>query len=286
MDTKSVISLSTFSALLLAANASYGAFSIDFTNGIWTSTAGTTTGWPTAGVKSGQSGYVASPTTASSVLDAGTGLSVTVSSAFFGTAAAGPNNLKLNPPNTNGFTFQNAGTGDLNTGNTLNNYQRINFTFSNKVRVDLLNLEDIDRSSSAANPQWVDAATVQLWNGAPTAFGAGINPDVSKATTSNLTIVPVGQPAGNSRFGVPYVFASTGANTVNSDTASIASYTSDAEIDGFSIFFWNQRSATGGQHGIAIRAVGNEVSPVPEPSAFALIGGVLAFSFVALRRRR
>lgn len=269
--------------LILSSTASFAAFNIDFRNGSWAADGSSTaaTGWPKVGLTS-------TPQSAGTQ-DLGGGLSVRVQSSFVGGATKGTENLTLNAPQTYGFAFQDNGANDRNpdTG-VITKYQRVDFTFSSLVRLDSLNIEDIDRNN-ATGSAFSDAVSIQLWTSLPTAFGDGINPDISFNPVTNLT--------RSARGGADFVYASLGGNTTTTTTGSdvqtndprsIANFSSNESIKGFSMFLWNfnDSTRTGSKHGVVIKASGSEITAIPEPAAFALLGGLGVFILMVSRRRR
>lgn len=249
------------------------AFNIDFRNGEWELGGTTARGWrndPATNLPftTGRATYA-------------NGLVLTVTDSFVGTASAGLQNFTLDPPQQRGFTFQNNGSGDFNRGSTLDNFHRIDFAFSRPITLDRLQLEDIDTQNTTGANGWRDATTIQLWRDAPTPFGSGITPNIGLNSTTNLTVLS----AGDSPFGVPYVFATTRGNTTNNDPRSIANFASTEVVDGFSVFLWNQRDGNaGGNHGISLLADGNSFTAVPEPTSHVLIA--IASAGGLLRRKR
>lgn len=260
---------------MVGASAAFGqsTFNIDFRNGDWELGGTTARGWrtdPDTGLpfRTGRATYAG-------------GLVLTVTDSFVGTARAGLQNFTLDPPAQRGFTFQNSGSGDFNAGNTLANFHRIDFAFSAPITLDRLQLDDIDTQNSTGATGWRDATTIQLWQDNPTAFGAGIVPDISFNPVTNLSLID----AATSPFGVPFVYATTRGNTTNNDARSIASFSSSEAVDGFSVFLWNERGGSaGGNHGISLLATGNSFTVVPEPSGIALLA-VGLLSGLARRQR-
>lgn len=252
------------------------AFFIDFRNGVWDHSA--------IGGPSSSNGWAVNPSTnrgyASGTAEIDTGVFLTVSSTFIGTAQPGTSNFKLDPVNTPGFAFQNRGTGDRNTtidpvtGRILlENYQKITFTFSAPVIMDFLQLADIDTATSSGSQTWRDAVGVEYWNGsAPTDPGSGINAEITHLGSRLVS--------AQSARGLNYAWANTLGNTTTSnpasatDASSVTFSSSGEAIDGFSVYFWNRgTAANGGQHGIVLQAQGNrlQLAPVPEPTSLALV---------------
>ena len=250
-------------------------FAINFRTGIWDHSAlgrpVSSSGWAVNGATN--RGYDQGTTFFSEA-----NLSLTVQSRFFGGAAPGVDNFRLDPINTPGFAFQNAGTGDKNTTSLLN-YQRIDFSFSSPVTMDFLELRDIDTSSSSGTQAWRDATGLELWYGTPPATpGLGIKPDITRYSPTNLTV-------DTTQYALPHTYATTLGNTQSSDrSAAIFEYDGQA-VDGFSVYLWNRGAGTGGKHGIVLQAAGNRfIAQVPEPAGGLLLamGGGMLF----LRRRR
>lgn len=272
---------------------SHAAFTIDFRDGVWDHSA--------VGGPSASNGWAAptpsnlnTPGYSAGVTEVETGVFLNVTRTFVGSASTGPNNFRLDPVNTPGFAFQNAGTGDTNPQVTtalgvqtvLTNYQRIDFSFSQKVTLDQLRIGDIDTATSTGtNSQaWRDTVALELWQGsAPTIPGTAIEPNISLAPSTRLAL-------GSTTNGLPFAFASQLGNTSTSNNPILASNTSAATfsydlegVDGFSIYLWNRGQGTGGQHAIVLQADGSALTVVPEPSSALLLP--LA-ALVILKRRR
>ena len=268
---------------------SAGSFGIDFRNATWThptASGGTVTqtGW--AKEPSKTTGY----TSGSTVFANGTRLDVTTR--FFGTAKAGTDNFTFDAVNTNGFSFQNAGTGDVN-GNDANgnvlliNYQRIDFSFSDRISMDFLRIGDIDTNSSSGTQTWRDTVAVGLWNVAPSVSppatpGTLIDPVITFSNPTNLR-------KSTTSTGLDYVFADkignfTAPSPSPPNDPSTATFEYDSNfVSGFSIYFWNRGTGTGSSTKHAVVLEGNSFTPVPEPSTACLLAlGLLA----AIRRRR
>ncbi|MGE9269695.1 MAG: hypothetical protein ACQKBU_02745 [Verrucomicrobiales bacterium] len=276
-------------ALVACPMVASAAFSIDFRNGIWDHSS---VGGPSSSVGWG------SPTGSSTGYSSGiseieTGVFVTVTSQFFGTASTGPNNLTLDPVNTPGFAIQNAGLGDTNPESSINgqlqtsllNYQRIDFSFSTPVILDILRIGDIDTSTSSGTQLWRDTVALELWNdSAPSTPGTGIQPTLTLAENSYLSL-------GVTTTGMPFAWATTLGNTLTSnnpilDTNASAvtySYSNEDGVDGFSLYLWNRGQGTGNQHAVVLQAEGSLVSVIPEPSSAML---TLTLPVIMLRRRR
>ncbi len=260
---------------------------IDFRSGIWEHET-------SAGVFQSYNGWQKKPgstqgyATGRTTFTGGTTLSVKTQ--FFGTAKAGPNNFTLDAVNTRGFSFQNLGTGDTNkkvdaNGRTiLENYQRIDFTFSNKVSMDTLRLSDVDTSGTGGptTQAWRDTVGLELWNGSvPVLPGTGIDPQIFLPSMTNLK-------SNITSGGLPFAYADVVGNTTavnpapaNDPSTATFSY-NQSFVDGFSIYLWNRGGGTGSQHAVVLQASGSSLTVVPEPSAT----GLLAFAATLLLARR
>lgn len=275
---------------LLGMMSSSAAFLIDFRDGTWDHSAvggpASSTGW--AKPTSTTQGYT------SGVTEIETGVFLTVTTQFLGTANPGTNNFRLDPVNTPGFAFQNRNTGDRNSEvevggvmqTQLLNYQRIDFRFSEKVTLDLLRVGDIDTATSSGSQVFRDTVALELWQGAaPTTPGTGIEPTITLAPASRLSL-------GETTEGMNFAYATTLGNTETSNNPILAENTSAATfeydrtgVDGFSVYLWNRGQATGiGNHAVVLQAEGSQITVVPEPTTtVCLLGSALAFGFV--RRR-
>ena len=280
-----------FGLVLVSGLTAHGAqtFNIDFRNASWNhntvSGLVTSNGWgrpsPTA------AGYN------SGFTQVAPGVTLTVSSQFFGTASPGPENFTLDPVNTPGFAFQNAGTGDTNFTNdafgrtVLNNYQRIDFRFSTPVTMNSLRISDIDTSSTISGNgyAWRDTVGLELWQrNVPIVPGTGIDPTITLSNPSNLQ-------QSITSGGLPYTYANLPGNTTAPNPAplndpSTATFTAAAlPVDGFSIYLWNRGMGTGSKHAVVLQATGNTLTVVPEVSVSVLsIAGMVGL--IATRRRR
>jgi len=208
----------TFLFCLISTYSQASVFSIDFRNGTWDHSAvggpDSSTGWATTSMTNPTStrGY------SSGTTQVQPGLSLTVRSQFLGTARTGINNLTLDAPNSLGFGFQNSGTGDKNptvngSGLTiLQNYQRIDFFFSEKVSLDFLQIGDIDTATGTGSQSWRDAVGLELWNGA-SALSAGLG-----LTPTIITPAPTGSQTrlltSTTTTGLVFAYANTIGNDV------------------------------------------------------------------------
>ncbi|BDS07993.1 hypothetical protein NT6N_30330 [Oceaniferula spumae] len=274
-------------ALLSSINAQ--TFSIDFRDGTWMHDT------PSGVVISHGWGKPSNTTQGytQGISEVAPGTFLTVKTQFFGTASAGADNFRLDPSNTPGFAFQNAGTGDTNfsvdsNGNTiLQNYQRIDFSFSTAVLLDSLRILDIDTASStgATTQAWRDTVAVELWNGSgPLAPGLNIDPSITLPGSPSRLL------QGVTSNGLPYAYANTLGNTSTSNpgqpndpSSAVYSLSTDA-VDGFSLYLWNRGRGSGGKHAVVLQASGSQLRVVPEPSSLSLFA--ITISMIALRRSR
>ena len=259
--------------LILTAVPANAAFMLEFINGTWdhSSVGGPTNsnGW--AVVPGTTAGYT------QGVQEVEPGVFATVTSSVSGTAQRSAFNFSSGNALTTGFAISNLGLNDDN-GAALINYHRVDVAFSSPVTIDALTVGDIDTATGTGLQTWKDAVALELWNGsAPVSPGDGIQPTVSFSANTNLQLNTTSYP-------IQFVDALTLGNTV-SDARSTATYSSNAVIDGLSLYLWDTgRSNTNGRHAITLSAAGASFETVPEPSAASLVG--LAVVGLVLRRSR
>lgn len=252
-------------ALLFSPTATVHASVVSYDTSSWDHGSGNQTGW--------NDGELSGTTTVD-------GVSLTVSSSRFGTAAYTADHLsRINETFFTGFAFQlDPATTDQNSG-SLTNYARIDFSFSDFVSLDNYTLTDVDRTNS----NWFDVVAVEgFTSSTPGAVGSGTGASYSFESPTNMqTDTLLGLFAARPRSNTGNV-QNTAPNDVNVSVAS--------PIQSFSLYYWNFNNTDSTANTQTIGTRGNQfsvssITVVPEPK----LGIVLVSGFimtVASRRRR
>ena len=231
---------------LLASTASAELVSYD-TN-LWAHGAGPQTGW-NDGELSGTTMVL--------------GRTLTVTSSLFGTAQFTTDHAsRINESFFTGFAFQlQPNTTDDNTGATLSNYMRLDFSFSSPIRLDQYTLTDVDRTDG----QWYDVIAAEAFTTAtPGAIGTGIDPVYSTNPTTNIGFANFFGLSASGPVG------GTG-NVQNTPENDISIAFADA-VSSFSIYYWNLNTVDNGADTQTIGTRGNQFQiSVPEPCAVNLV---------------
>ena len=203
------------------------------------------------------------------------GVTLTVTSTFFGTAQPSNNNLQFQSGNTQGFVFSNNNQSDDNNSSSLTSYQRIDFEFDKLVDFTSFTVADVDTDDETQPVDFlfVDAIGAEgFLSTTGNTIGTGIDPNFD-VSNSELIVEDIG--------GIDYVnrdISTYGRKNVASSSAlGQAGISFNQGVRVASLYYFNDMdNAVSGNHSINLAGATIQGQEVPfefSPTLGLLLAG-------------